>query len=121
MSLARLFKSFQDACRGLKYVFVSEQNFRIQIVVAVLILLLALYFPLRTWELILVLLLILLVLIMEILNTALEKFNDLLKPRLHHYVYITKDIMAGGVFLTSLIAFIIGLIIFVPHFVNLFK
>lgn len=121
MSGKRLFDSFRDAGRGLKHVFVNEQNFRIQIVMSVVVLILAFYFPLRTWELILVILLILLVLIMEILNTALEKFNDLLKPRLHHYVRVTKDIMAGGVFLTSMVALIIGLIIFIPHLVDLFK
>lgn len=121
MSGKRLIDSFKDAGRGLKYVFINEQNFRIQIAASAMLLILSLYFPLRIWELILVILLILLVLIMEILNTALEKFNDLLKPRLHHYVGVIKDIMAGGVLLTSAVALIIGLIIFVPHLVNLFE
>ncbi|MFH1291900.1 MAG: diacylglycerol kinase [bacterium] len=120
-SIKRLLKSFKSAGRGIVYVFENEQNFRIQIFVGILVMTMAVGFPLRTWEMILMILLILMVLIMEILNTALEKLNDLLKPRLHHYVYVVKDIMAGGVLLTSLVALLIGLIIFIPYLVKLFK
>jgi len=120
-SCKRLLKSFHHAIKGLKYVFKSEQNFRIQIFVAVLVIVLAIYFPLKVWEVVLVILLVLLVLLMEILNTAIEKFNDLLKPRLHHYVRITKDIMAGGVLLVAVVSAVLGLVIFLPHFINLFK
>ncbi len=121
LSFKRLFQSFFDASRGLIYVFKHEQNFRVQIFISAVVLFFAFYFSLRAWEMILVLLLILLVLIMEIINTALEQFNDLLKPRLHHYVYLIKDTMAGAVFITSLFAVIIGLIIFYPHFIKLLK
>jgi undecaprenol kinase len=61
------------------------------------------------------------VLAMELLNTALEYFTDLLKPRLHHYVLVIKDTMAAAVLITSLGALIIGLIIFIPHFIRLIK
>jgi diacylglycerol kinase len=57
---------------------------------------------------------------MELLNTALEYFTDLLKPRLHHYVSLIKDIMAAAVLLTALGSAVIGLIIFLPHFIKLF-
>ena len=101
ISLRRLVHSFADAFRGLKHVFKTEQNFRIQLLVGVLVLAVAFYFPLRSWEIILLALLILLVLLVEIFNTAFEKFSDLLKPRLHHYVGVVKDIMAGAVLITS--------------------
>jgi diacylglycerol kinase len=121
LSLSRLLKSFHDAGQGLKFVFKSEQNFRVQIFIAVITFSLAIIFPLYTWEIVVIMLLILLVLVMEILNTAMEQLNDLLKPRLHHYVRVVKDIMAGAVFLTSLTSLMIGLIIFLPHFINLLK
>ena len=120
-SIKRLAKSFRDALRGLAFVFKSEQNFRIQILIAVIIMAAAAFFPLKAWEIILLMLLILLVLLVEILNTAIEYFNDLLKPRLHHYVFIIKDIMAGAVLLTSVVALMIGIIIFLPYFVNSLK
>ena len=121
MSPKRLWHSISDAWRGLAYVFKSEQNFRIQFFLGILALGLAIYFPLRTWELIVIILLVGAVWIMELLNTTFENLTDLLKPRLHHYVFLIKDIMAGAVFLSALLALIIGLIIFLPHLANTLK
>lgn len=121
ISLKRFFKSFVDALRGLKFVFKSEQNFRVQVLLGILVMIAAFYFPLRNLERIALMMLVLLVLLVEILNTAFEYFSDLLKPRLHHYVHIIKDLMAGAVLLTSLVAAIVGLIILLPYFINLFK
>lgn len=121
MSIKRFIKSLKDAARGLKHIFKNEQNFRIQTMTAILALLFAAYFRLRAWEFVLVILLIMIVMAMEIMNTAIEYFADLLKPRLHHYIYVIKDIMAGAVLLTAIGSTIIGLIIFLPRFINLFK
>lgn len=121
MSLKSLIRSFLAAGRGLKHTFKNEQNFRLQILAAILVLVISFIFPLKNWEFILVILLLTLVLTMELLNTALEYFSDLLKPRLHHYVLAIKDIMAAAVLLSSLGALIIGLIIFLPHFIGLVK
>lgn len=115
MSLRRLLNSFIDAARGLKHVFKSEQNFRIQVLFGILVLGAAFYFPLRNWEVIVLVLLVLLVLLVEILNTVFEYFSDLLKPRLHHYVGVIKDVMAGAVLLTSVVALVVGVMIFYPY------
>lgn len=120
-SIKRLFRSFADAGRGLRFTFRNEQNFRLQIFISLLMAVAVCYFPLRVWEIILIILLVVMVLTMELLNTALEYYSDLLKPRLHHYVQAVKDIMAAAVLLTALGAFTIGLIIFLPHLINLFK
>lgn len=121
MSVKSLFNSFSSAFAGLKHTFKHEQNFRLQFLIALIVLTVTFIFPLKIWEVILVILLLTSVLVMELLNTALEYFADLLKPRLHHYVLIIKDIMAAAVLITSLGALIIGLIIFLPHFLGLIK
>ncbi|MBI2037865.1 MAG: diacylglycerol kinase [Candidatus Magasanikbacteria bacterium] len=121
MVLSRLVKSFAAAGRGLGHVFKSEQNFRIQVVAGALVLVAAIFLPLQTWEMILVILLVFLVLLVEILNTVFEYFSDLLKPRLHHYVYVIKDVMAGAVLLTSLVALVVGVMILYPYLKDLFK
>jgi diacylglycerol kinase len=54
---------------------------------------------------------------MELLNTALEYFTDLLKPRLNHYVKLVKETMAAAVLVTALTAVVVGLMIFIPHFI----
>ncbi|MDO8509858.1 MAG: diacylglycerol kinase [bacterium] len=121
MSIHGLGSSITHAWHGLITVFKSEQNFRLQILMVFVVTALAIYFPLRVWEVILLILLMTLVLMMELLNTAIEYFADLLKPRLHHYVLVVKDIMAAAVLLISLGSAIIGTIIFLPHFINLLK
>lgn len=55
------------------------------------------------------------VLILELLNTVLEIFVDLVKPRMHHYSQIIKDMMAAAVLLASLGALFVGIIIFAPY------
>jgi diacylglycerol kinase len=114
--IRRLLNSFKDAGRGVSYVFKKEQNFRIQSIIALFVVLLVVIFPLKSWEVIMLLLMTFMVLTMELLNTALENFTDLFKPRVHPYVGTIKDIMAAAVLITSLGALIIGLIIFWPHF-----
>ena len=70
---------------------------------------------------IIVLLLIVLVLVLELLNTAIEKFVDLVKPRFHGHAEVIKDVMAASVFVSSLGSLLIGLIIFIPYIVEYFS
>jgi diacylglycerol kinase len=112
MILKRVLKSLKYAFRGWWYVFKHEENFRIQMFVAFFVAIAAIYFPLSKQERIIVIFMIFFVLLMEMINTALEYLIDLLKPRLHHYVSLVKDIMAGAVLLTAFCAVILGLFIF---------
>ncbi len=114
----RLLKSFKDAFDGIQYAFFHEPNFRIQLFFGLIALILAVIFPLKGSERLLVVILTFMVLVIELLNTAIEKFIDLLKPRLHHYAKIVKDVMAGAVFLTVIGAVTVGLIIFIPYFIT---
>lgn len=120
MNIKRFVQSWQDAGRGVKFVFKHEQNFRIQLFIALVVIGASWWLGLSKPEWILVIFLILLVITLEFLNSTVEKLSDVLKPRLDYQVQIVKDIMAGVVFLTSLGTLIIGLIIFWPHLVALF-
>lgn len=113
--LRTLKKSFRYAWRGLRYVFRHEQNFRIQIVIALTVLLLMLVLRVSALEAVALLLMMFSVLILEIFNTVVERFVDILKPRLNEYSQIIKDMMAGAVFLASGAAAIVGFIIFYPY------
>jgi diacylglycerol kinase len=115
MKINRLKKSLSDAIRGIVNVFQIEQNFRIQVLVAVFVVALMLVLRVSKAEMIVLLLLIVAVLTLELLNSALERFVDLLKPRLHLQVGAVKDIMAAMVLLVSLGALVIGLLIFWPY------
>ena len=118
MSINGLGESLFNAWRGICYVFKHEQNFRLQIYTAVLVLFAVWYFALTRAEMVVIFLLIFLVLILELLNSAVEKMADVLKPRLSLQIHSIKDIMAGMVLISSLGALIVGIIIFYPHVVE---
>ena len=54
----------------------------------------------------------------EALNTALEVLADVAMPDFHPMVEKAKDVAAGAVLITSIGAFAIALLIFVPHFIK---
>ena len=111
----KLLKSFRYALKGLITAWKREQNFRIQGVISVAVILFMILVRVRIWEAVALLLAIGSVLILELINTIFEALVDILKPRMHHYVAIIKDLMAAAVFLASLGAAIIGLLILGPY------
>jgi len=115
LNIKRLKKSFQYAIKGLTKTFKEEQNLRMQSAVGTLTVIMAIYFKIDRLEWALLVFIIGLVLLMEIANSAVERIADVLKPRISTYVKEIKDITAAGVMLASIIAIIIGLIIFWPY------
>ena len=113
--IGRLFKSFKYAIRGLVKVFKEEQNLRVQLLAGIIALILAQYFQIKAIEWCILIIIILIVLLMEIINSAVERITDVLKPRINTYVKEIKDIMAAAVMLASIFAVIIGAIIFWPY------
>ena len=64
------------------------------------------------------LILIGLVLMSEFFNTAIEYVVDLASPKVHPLAKAAKDTASAGVLMMSLIAAIIGIIIFVPKLIE---
>lgn len=118
LSLKRLVKSFHYASRGILIAWKYEQSFRVQVFAALLTVGLMLWFRVTLGEAIALILLIILVLTLEMINSILERFVDVFKPRIHPMVEEIKDLMAGAVLIASLGALIVGLLIFAPHFLN---
>jgi len=114
-----LIKSFSHACRGVKTLVKDEQSFRLQILAALVVGIFLLIFPLSVFEMIVVLLMVALVLILEMINSIFERLVDTFKPRIHPVVGEIKDIMAATVLVASIFSAIIGVIIFLPHFLDL--
>ncbi len=119
IKLKQLVQSFVYAKRGLVRVFRTEQNFRVQILISLVVVIIGAVFRLTSKEWVVVLLVICLVLLLELVNTVVEKVIDILKPKIHSYVAIIKDVMAAAVLLAAVFATIIGLIIFYPYVVAL--
>ena len=113
--IKHFWKSFKHALRGVGVVFKNEQSFRIQVICAVFVVFASALFRIKVYEWILVLLLIGSVLSLEMINSILERIVDSFKPRIHPIVKDIKDVMAGTVFVASVISAIVGLIIFYPY------
>ena len=110
-----LVRSFHYAIKGVWYVFKNEQSFRIHLLATAVVLLLMIYFQVKLWEAVILFLVIIVVLVLELINTIFEKMVDILKPRIHFYAEIIKDIMAATVLVASIGALIIGILIFAPY------
>ncbi len=113
--LRELAKSFGHAWRGLRLAFATERSFRLQIAAALVVILLLVLMPFRSWERLLLLVATAAVLVLELLNSMVERLTDLFKPRLNEYVRDIKDLMAASVLLASLFAAAIGLIVIWPY------
>jgi diacylglycerol kinase (ATP) len=61
-----------------------------------------------------------LVIVAECINTAIEIDIDLTSPEYHPYAKDTKDVSAGAVLLTAILAGVICLFIFLPYLANYF-
>ena len=117
--LKKFLKSLKHAIDGLTYAVAHERNFRIELFVAILVLFLIFVFKVKNWEAIVLILMIMWVLIAELINTVLERVMDILKPRIHPYAHLIKDLMAGAVLISSVVEIAVGVIIFYPYFRDL--
>lgn len=114
-------ESFSHAWRGLLLAFRTERSFRIQIGVALLVLLACILLPLAAWERASLILATASVLVLELLNSMVERLTDLVKPRIHTYVHDIKDLMAAAVLLASGFAAALGFVILLPHLGEIFS
>ena len=113
-SIVARIKSATHAYRGLSIVFKTTHNAWLQIFFALLALYLGYILQISHFEWIALVFVIFIVIITEVINTAFEVDIDLTSPEYHPYARDTKDIAAGAVMLSIILAIIVGLIIFLP-------
>ncbi|HHV10017.1 MAG TPA: diacylglycerol kinase family protein [Clostridiales bacterium] len=118
------------ALNGICLALKTEKNLKIDLVIAVAVLAAAYLLSVSKTELFLLIIAIGIVISAELFNTAIEKVVDLvcidiLKNQLQRDEYnafakAAKDIAAGAVLVTAIMAAAIGLIIFIPKIYILF-
>ncbi len=119
-SIITRIKSANRAWRGLGIVFRTTHNFWGELFFTVLAIYLGYILDISTIEWSILILVIGIVLLAEVINTSIEIDIDLTSPEYHPYAKDTKDVAAGAVLLSIIIACIIGFIIFVPKIMMLF-
>lgn len=109
-----LFQSFEVAFTGILNFFRSDRNGKIHLAVTILVIIAGGIFDISPTEWVFVLLSVALVIVAEMLNYAIEKVCDLIKPTPDPRVKIIKDVSAAAVLVAAMISVIVGIIIFLP-------
>ncbi len=115
-SIKARIKSFSYAFQGIKTFFQTQHNSWIHMLVAICVIILGSRFNLSLNEWCWIVFSIGMVFITEMLNTALEFLTDLVSPEFHPLAKKTKDVAAGAVLFSAIVAVVIGLFVFIPKF-----
>jgi diacylglycerol kinase len=113
--------SVSAALRGIAFTFKNERNFRIEIYFALFILIALVILKANLEQSAIVVTMIFLVLMIELMNTAIERVVDILKPRKHPYARVIKDVSAAMVLILSIGASIVGILVFIPLIITAIK
>ncbi len=119
--MRKLIKSFGYAFNGLWYAASTQLNFRVHLVATLIACFLGYYLHISANEWLWVVLCIALVLTVELINTALEIFTDLVSPDYNKNAGHVKDIAAAAVTITAAFALITAFVIFLPKLILMFK
>lgn len=111
--MKKFLKSFLYAANGIIKAFESGVNIRVQFSLAIVVMYLSPIVLSSFNEFLSVLLIIGLVISLEIVNTSIEQLCDFVCSEKSDKIKFVKDMSAGAVLFSSVIAFFIGLKLFV--------
>ena len=114
-------KSFGFAFNGLKILFKVEHNAQIHLLAAVLVCVAGFIFDIPKLDWIVIIIIIGLVFAMEIVNSAIERIADFISPERNEEIKKIKDLAAAAVFIMATTAVFVGMLIFLPKIMTLFK
>lgn len=106
------FEAWGNATNGIIYSATTQRNIRIQLVLAVIVIVLSLFYGLNTAEFLCLLFAVFMVIFAELINTAIETVVDLFVDVYHPKAKISKDVAAGAVVLAACNALVVGYFIF---------
>ncbi len=103
---------------GIQYAFHTERNFRIQLLIAILAIILGAILRLTLAEWLVICINIGIVFFAEMMNTAIEIVLDLYSQEYNEKIKRAKDMASGAVFVIAIVAAISGCILFLPKIIN---
>ena len=114
--MQKTYKSFMDSLRGFKVVLMEERNFKIEIIISLLVLIFVTIFDFSSYEIIPLVIVMFMVITAEVVNTAIEDICNKIEPGYNEVIGKVKDIMAAYVLLTVICSIIVGSIVVFNHF-----
>lgn len=118
--IARL-GSLKYALRGIAIFIQNTHNAWVEIFFGIVFVILGCYFSITEGEWLSLIIVIFVMIMAEAFNTAIEIHMNLTSPGHHPFARDTKDIAAGAVFISAMLAAVVALIIFVPHIISFLK
>ena len=109
------FNRLKTAFFGLAVALKEEKNFKIQFAIGIAVVFFMIIFGLSSIEKSILILTIVVVLGLELINSQIEKFLDVIQPDHHLAVKRIKDFSAGTVLLLTIGSVVVGILIFLPH------
>lgn len=113
--------SFKNAFAGIWVALKEQDNLKFHFLLAGLAISLGVILQIAQIEWLILILTIGLVLCLELTNTALEEIVNSFTDEIHPSAKKAKDVAAGAVLVAAITAKIIGLIIFLPYFIDLLQ
>jgi len=111
--------AFKYAFNGLKIAFSYESNLFVHLIIAAICIVTASFLNFSSIEWITLLIIIGFVISCELFNTAIELVCDFMTSAYDLKIKAIKDISAAAVLFASLVAFICGIILFLPKIISL--
>ncbi len=109
------FKSQGHARSGIKLIYKNERNFRIDLVIAIVVIIAGFAFQISYTDWIAISLVISMVFVAETINSAIEALCDTVSLDYKVNIKYAKDVSAGAVLVTALVSVITGLLVFMPY------
>ncbi len=113
-------RSFGFAFEGLWNSFKSEAHLQILLLSTILVIAAGFYFDVSKMEWIILILCCGIVMSLELTNSSIERLCDAFTTEIDPKIKYVKDVMAGAVVWASIMAAVIGVIIFYPYVISLF-
>ena len=111
--------AWKNAINGIIYATTTQGNVKKQLVIAVIVVIISLFFDLNKAEFLCFMFTIILIIFAEMVNTAIETVVDLYTDLYHPKAKIAKDVAAGGVVITTINAVIVAYFLFFDKLSNI--
>lgn len=111
--------AWKNAINGIIYATTTQGNIKRQLIIAVLVVIISLFFDLSKAEFLIFMFTIVLIIFAEMVNTAIETVVDLYTDLYHPKAKIAKDVAAGGVVITAINAVIVAYFLFFDKISNI--
>jgi diacylglycerol kinase len=113
--MKKFLQGFIHAFRGIGITLATERNFQVHFIALLTVIVAGFYFDVTSSEWMILILTSTLVMTLEAINTAIEKLCNEVTLERKESIRNIKDVAAGAVLLSSIVAITIAIIVFWKH------